>query len=82
MKKTHGTVKFRYWKKGDYVITPEGVGIVARDESKIESVNDLIYKDIKVQHKEGTSANTSNAAVSIRRHMVLPLTKEGYEEGL
>jgi hypothetical protein len=76
-----GTIEFQYFEKGDYVRTPEGVGIVTEDELSIgiENISDLYYSQIRIKHKVGTSSNTSNNIIAIDRIMVTKITKEEYE---
>jgi hypothetical protein len=74
-----GCLEFYYFIKDDYVRTPEGVGVVVEDEPPIEDVSDLYYSQIRIQHKEGTSSNTSNNALPIDRIVVCHITKEEYE---
>ena len=73
-----GTITFRYFEKGDYVRTPEGVGIVVKDEKKINDAIDLVYGRVKVQHKHGISYNPSNNVRKIERNLLIRITKKKY----
>ncbi len=75
-----GTITFEYFLKGDYVMTPDGVGIVSKDEDEIKTDTDLLYSDILVQHKSGTSNNTNNAPIEIERGCVLRIDKDRYDK--
>ena len=39
--KKKGTINFNYWERGDYVRTPDGVGIVVENEKEINTELDL-----------------------------------------
>lgn len=67
-----GTIEFEYNEKNDYVITPEGVGIVEEDESPIEDVYDLFYSQVMVKLKDG------GKVTSVDRIMVTKITEEKY----
>ena len=71
--KRTGTVSFTYFDKDDYVITPEGVGIVLEDESKIDSEEDLRYSEVLIQHKSGISTNPSNAPKCMTRNLLMSI---------
>jgi ethanolamine ammonia-lyase large subunit len=75
-----GTITFEYFLKGDYVRTPDGVGIVAKDEDEIKTALELIYSDILIQHKYGNSNNTNNAPIMIERSCVLRIIKDEYDK--
>ena len=74
-----GTINFRYFIKGDYIITPCGYGIVLKDEKEIKSEQDLVYSEILIQHTEGNSNNAGNRPIMIDRECVSLITKEKYD---
>jgi hypothetical protein len=74
------TITFEYFLKGDYVMTPDGVGIVTKDENEIKTDLDLLYSDILIQHKFGISNNTNNAPINIERGCVLRIDKDRYDK--
>ena len=76
----YGTLKFRYFSKGDHVLTGYGVGIVTEDEEEIKSEEHFHFSEIKVQHKEGCSENTNNGIKCIEREMLLLVSKHYYDK--
>jgi len=78
--KKFATVKIRYFLKGDYVMTPEGVGIVTKNEKQIKNINEIFYSDVLVQHKSGLSANPSNAVRLMGRENLIRISKKEYDE--
>lgn len=70
-----GTIGFRYFDKGDYVNTFEGMGIVDEDETIVNNLYDLMYNQIRVKIK-----NNEDRITSVDRHTVLLITKEQYEK--
>jgi hypothetical protein len=79
MKEVTKEFTFILFEKGDYVRTPEGMGIVHKNESRISKIEDFIYHNIKVKHKTGTSSNPSNYLRELPRDLVLLSTKEEYD---
>ena len=75
-----GVLHFLYFTSGDYVMTPEGVGIVTEDEAQIVEEFDFCTSEIMIQHKEGTSNNPSNRPIEVIRDYVLRIEKEEYEK--
>ena len=75
-----GTISFRYFIKGDYVMTGRGVGIVLEDEAPITNEQDLRFSEVLLQHKEGDCDNAGNHPIKIDREMCLLITKEKYNE--
>ena len=74
-----GTLQFLYFTKGDFVRTPMGVGQVIEDEKYIISEIDFYHSEIKIQHKNGCSENTSNEPYWIERETVLRIDKNEYD---
>ena len=74
-----GTITFRYFIKGDYVRTPDGVGIVFKDEEAIHNANELIFSQVAIQHKYGNSNNTNNSPIPLDREYCHITTKEEYD---
>jgi hypothetical protein len=74
-----GILHFMYFTTGDYVRTPEGVGIVTEDEAPITEENDFCTSEIKIQHKEETSNNPSNNPIEVIRDYIIPISKEEYQ---
>ena len=75
----YGTLKFRYFLKGDHVLTGHGVGIVAEDEEEIKSEEHFHFSEIKIQHKVGYSENPENSIESIEREILSLVSKHYYE---
>ena len=73
-----GVLHFKYFTKGDYVRTPEGVGIVVEDEDEITVEYDFCTSEVKIQHKEGTSNNPSNKPIEVIRDYILTISEEEY----
>jgi hypothetical protein len=73
-----GAVTFRYFLKGEYIMTAYGVGIVAEDEKEIISALDFIYSEILIQHKEGCSENVENRKILVERALIWRISKEEY----
>lgn len=74
-----GVLHFKYFTKGDYVRTPEGLGIVVEDEGEITTEIDFCMSEVKIQHKEGSSNNPSNNPIEIIRDYIIPITEEEYQ---
>jgi mannose-6-phosphate isomerase-like protein (cupin superfamily) len=74
-----GVLHFTYFTTGDYVRTPEGVGIVCEDEKVILEETDFCTSEVKVQHKFKSSNNTPNRPIEIVREYVSRTTKEDYD---
>ena len=73
-----GILHFMYFTKGDFVITPEGVGIVAEDEGEITAEYDFCTSEVLIQHKNGTSNNPSNNPIEVIRDYITTITEEEY----
>jgi hypothetical protein len=73
-----GVLYFKYFTAGDYVRTPEGVGIVCEDEQPIVEERDFCTSEVKIQHKFGSSNNTNNMPIDVIREYVSRITKEEY----
>lgn len=74
-----GVLYFKYFTVGDYVRTPEGLGIVCEDEKPIKEENDFCISDVKIQHKFGSSNNPSNGPIEVIREYVSRISKEDYD---
>ena len=74
-----GVLHFNYFTAGDYVRTPEGVGIVCEDEPPILHESDFCLSEVKIQHKYGSSNNPSNHPIEVIRDYVLRSTKKEYD---
>ena len=74
-----GTLRFYYFTEGDYVITPEGVGIVIEDEGPILEEKDFCDSEVKIQHKFNSSNNVSNHPMDVIRDYVTAISKEEYD---
>jgi len=73
-------VKLALFEKGDYVRTPDGVGIVEKTDITIGRNGGIEYYEVLVQHKFGCSSNTSNHPQEIDGFtMGCPITKEEYD---
>jgi hypothetical protein len=73
-------LEYEYYFKGDYVRTPDGVGIVAVDEEKLSSIDDLKQSVIIVQHKFGLSSNPQNEPKEISRGCLNIITEREYND--
>jgi hypothetical protein len=73
------TITVKCFEKGDYVITPDGVGIVIRNES-FSNEEEFIWSDVLVQHKFGNSSNCGNKPVEIEHDLVSLIGKEKYNK--
>ena len=73
-----GVLHFMYFTKGDFVRTPEGVGVVVEDEGEITTEIDFCMSEVKIQHKEGTSNNPSNNPIEVIRDYILSISEEEY----
>jgi hypothetical protein len=74
-----GTIEFEYFDKGEYVRTPDGVGIVSEDEKPIQTAWELANSDVVVQHKSGNGGNAMNRPVPVERASVSLISKEDYD---
>jgi len=72
------TVTLKIFEVGDYVITPDGFGIIRGIDFYVSKFNDLYYK-VHVQHKEGYSANPSNELVMMDGYTPSLVTLEEYD---
>ena len=77
--RTHGKIEFEYFRKGTYVRTPNGVGIVCKTEKKIKTPYELIASKVKIQHKYGWSNNPSNLPINQSRSNLIRIPKEEYK---
>lgn len=75
-----GKIIFTYFDKGDFVRTPDGVGIVHKDEPEVFTARELHDSDIIVQHKFGNSNNTSNQPIDVERSYLIRIKEEEYNE--
>ena len=73
-----GVLYFKYFTVGDYVRTPEGVGIVCEDEKPIVEEDDFCTSEVKIQHKYPSSNNTSNVPIDVIREYIIRTTKDDY----
>ena len=67
-----GKIEFEYIGKDEYVITPEGVGIVMEDENPVEDIGDLLYGQIKVKLKD------DGKITSVDRSTIVKITEAKY----
>jgi len=74
-----GVLHFLYFTAGDYVRTPEGVGIVTEDEDPIIEESDFCTSEVMIQHKDGSSNNPTNNPIEVIRDYVLHIEKEVYD---
>ena len=74
-----GILEFRYFMKNDRVITPEGYGIVVKDEEEIDTADYFLYSEVLVQHKHGTEHNPGNRPLMLERSCVHLVTRETYD---
>jgi len=74
-----GVLHFMYFTTGDYVRTPEGVGVVVEDEGEISVEHDFCTSEVVIQHKFGTSNNPSNKPIEVIRDYVLRIEKDEHE---
>ena len=75
-----GVLYFTYFTVGDHVRTPEGVGIVNKDEDPITEENDFCTSEVNIQHKFKSSNNTNNAPIDVIRDYVSLISEEEYSE--
>jgi len=75
-----GTIRFQYYKKGEYVRTPDGVGIVDEDEKLISTEYEFRYSEIKIRHKTGNSSNPANLVKEISRDCVTRIDQAEYDQ--
>lgn len=73
-------IEITVWERGDYVVTPAGVGTIAKDEVIGNNYSMMDFDDVIVQHKEGTSENTSNEPVAMKRWIPTVIPKQYYEQ--
>jgi len=74
-----GILHFTYFTTGDYVRTPEGVGIVTKDEDDITEESDFCTSEVNIQHKFKSSNNTNNAPIDVIREYIILISKEEYD---
>lgn len=72
-------IEINMWEKGDYVITPAGVGEIVEDEPEVKTSQDLRDSEVLVQHKSGYSENTNNKPIYMEREIPHPISEEEYE---
>jgi hypothetical protein len=72
----------RLFQKGDFVRTPDGVGIVLENKLTRRKDKSIEYYDVVVQHKFPTSGNTSNKPLEFDafENMVSQITDLEYHE--
>ncbi len=71
--------KVRLFEENDYVRTPEGVGKVT-SVTEVSRNNEFFEnQDVFVQHKSGSSSNTSNEPIEIEGDSLHLITKNEYE---
>jgi len=75
-----GVLYFTYFTTGDYVRTPEGVGIVLKDEDSIINESDFCTSEVNIQHKFKSSNNTNNTPIDVIRDYIILISKEEYDE--
>jgi hypothetical protein len=75
-----GVLEFYYFTKGDYVRTPEGVGLVIEDEAPITEEFDFCTSEVKIQHKFGSSNNTNNDPIPVIRDYIIRIEPTEYEK--
>jgi len=74
-----GVLHFKYFTKGDYVRTPEGVGVVVEDEGEITAEYDFCTSEVLIQHKDSSSNNPSNKPIEVIRDYILTISEEEYK---
>jgi len=74
-----GVLHFMYFTTGDYVRTPEGVGVVVEDEGDITAEYDFCTSEVKIQHKFGSSNNPTNSPIEVIRDYVHRIDKDEYD---
>lgn len=74
-----GILHFLYFISGDYVRTPEGVGIVTENEAPIINESDFCTSEVKIQHKFKSSNNTNNSPIDVIRDYIIQISKKEYE---
>jgi hypothetical protein len=74
-----GVLHFTYFTTGDYVRTPEGVGIVKKDEDPILHESDFCTSEVQIQHKFESSNNPSNNPIEVIRDYVIRIEKEEFD---
>ena len=75
-----GVLHFRYFTTDDYVRTPEGVGVVSKDEQPIVHESDFCTSEVNIQHKFDSSNNTNNDPIDVIRDYIIFISKEEYEK--
>lgn len=74
-----GVLHFYYFTEGDYVRTPEGVGVVVEDEPPIIEEFDFCTSEVKIQHKFKTSHNPENTPISVIRDYIIRIDPSEFE---
>jgi hypothetical protein len=72
------TISIGLYEKGDYVCTPDGVGIVNHTTITKDKNNYFICQNVFVQHKNATSRNPSNKIKEIEHIACHLITEEEY----
>ena len=49
-----GNLEFRYFEKGEYVITSAGIGIVSEDEGKIKTEDDFYCSEVLIKYRNSS----------------------------
>jgi hypothetical protein len=75
-----GILHFTYFTTGDHVRTPEGVGVVSKDEDPITEENDFCTSEVNIQHKLSSSNNPGNSPIDVIRDYVILISPSEYEE--
>jgi len=75
-----GVLEFNYFTVGDYVRTPEGVGVVCEDEGPIVKEIDFCVSEVKIQHKFKSSNNPSNNPIDVIRDYLIRIPQEEYDK--
>lgn len=73
----HTTVTL--FERGDFVRTPEGVGIITKSFIQYDNNGNYLYQTIFVQHKARNSDNTNNDITETDNFCVVPISDEEYE---
>lgn len=75
-----GTIRFQYFKKGEYVRTPNGVGVVDEDEKLISTEYEFRNSEVRIKHKTGTSSNPGNAILGTTRDYITRIDQSEYDQ--
>jgi len=72
----------RLFEQGDFVRTPDGVGIVKRTKQEMDQQGCFIAQTVFVQHKFGISSNPGNRLVEVEfdtNQLLHLIDKEEYD---